>query len=29
VARAIAFLISDGFMSGHIMICYGGLRLAG
>lgn len=29
VARAIAFLISDTFMSGHIVICDGGLRLAG
>lgn len=29
VAQAIAFLIFDSFMSGHIMICDGGLRLAG
>jgi len=29
VARAIAFLISDSFMSGHIIVCDGGLRLAG
>jgi NAD(P)-dependent dehydrogenase (short-subunit alcohol dehydrogenase family) len=27
VARAIAFLISDTFMSGHVIICDGGLRL--
>src|SRR5260370_6649784 len=29
VAQAIAFLISDSFMSGHVMICDGGLRLVG
>jgi len=27
VAQAIAFLISDSFMSGHMIICDGGLRL--
>jgi NAD(P)-dependent dehydrogenase (short-subunit alcohol dehydrogenase family) len=29
IAQAIAFLISDSFMSGHIIVCDGGLRLAG
>jgi NAD(P)-dependent dehydrogenase (short-subunit alcohol dehydrogenase family) len=29
VAQAIAFLICDSFMSGHIIVCDGGLRLAG
>lgn len=29
VARAIAFLIADGFMSGHTVVCDGGLRVAG
>ncbi len=29
VARAIAFLITDGFMSGHTVVCDGGLRVAG
>jgi NAD(P)-dependent dehydrogenase (short-subunit alcohol dehydrogenase family) len=29
VAQAIAFLISDSFMSGHTIICDGGIRLAG
>jgi NAD(P)-dependent dehydrogenase (short-subunit alcohol dehydrogenase family) len=29
VAQAVAFLISDSFMSGQVMICDGGLRLAG
>ena len=29
VAQAIAFLIADSFMSGHIIVCDGGLRLAG
>jgi NAD(P)-dependent dehydrogenase (short-subunit alcohol dehydrogenase family) len=28
VAQAITFLISDSFMSGHMIICDGGLRLA-
>ena len=28
VARAVAFLISDDFMSGHTIVCDGGLRLA-
>jgi len=28
VAQAIAFLISDSFMSGHMIVCDGGLRLA-
>lgn len=27
VAQAIAFLINDSFMSGHVLICDGGLRL--
>ena len=27
VARAIAFLISDTFMNGHVIVCDGGLRL--
>jgi NAD(P)-dependent dehydrogenase (short-subunit alcohol dehydrogenase family) len=27
VARAIAFLISDSFMTGHVLVCDGGLRL--
>jgi NAD(P)-dependent dehydrogenase (short-subunit alcohol dehydrogenase family) len=29
VAQAVAFLISNSFMSGEILICDGGLRLAG
>jgi NAD(P)-dependent dehydrogenase (short-subunit alcohol dehydrogenase family) len=29
VAQAIAFLVADSFMSGHIIVCDGGLRLAG
>jgi NAD(P)-dependent dehydrogenase (short-subunit alcohol dehydrogenase family) len=29
VAHAIAFLIADSFMSGHVIVCDGGLRLAG
>jgi NAD(P)-dependent dehydrogenase (short-subunit alcohol dehydrogenase family) len=29
VAQAIAFLISDSFMSGHTIVCDGGIRLAG
>jgi NAD(P)-dependent dehydrogenase (short-subunit alcohol dehydrogenase family) len=29
VAQAIAFLIADSFMTGHMLICDGGLRLAG
>ena len=28
VAKAIAFLIADSFMTGHVLICDGGLRLA-
>ena len=28
IAKAIAFLISDGFVTGHVLICDGGLRLA-
>jgi NAD(P)-dependent dehydrogenase (short-subunit alcohol dehydrogenase family) len=28
IAQAIAFLISDSFMSGHMIVCDGGLRLA-
>jgi len=28
IAKAIAFLIADGFMSGHVLVCDGGLRLA-
>ena len=28
VAQAIAFLIADSFMTGHVLICDGGLRLA-
>jgi NAD(P)-dependent dehydrogenase (short-subunit alcohol dehydrogenase family) len=28
VAQAIAFLIADSFMTGHMLICDGGLRLA-
>jgi NAD(P)-dependent dehydrogenase (short-subunit alcohol dehydrogenase family) len=27
VARAIAFLITDSFMTGHVLVCDGGLRL--
>jgi NAD(P)-dependent dehydrogenase (short-subunit alcohol dehydrogenase family) len=27
VARAIAFLIADSFMTGHVLVCDGGLRL--
>lgn len=29
VARAITFLIADSFMSGHTIVCDGGLRVAG
>jgi NAD(P)-dependent dehydrogenase (short-subunit alcohol dehydrogenase family) len=29
VAQAIAFLVQDGFMSGQMIVCDGGLRLAG
>jgi NAD(P)-dependent dehydrogenase (short-subunit alcohol dehydrogenase family) len=28
IAKAIAFLISDSFMTGHVLTCDGGLRLA-
>ena len=28
VAQAIAFLIADSFMTGHVLICHGGLLLA-
>ena len=28
VAEAIAFLIANSFMTGHMLICDGGLRLA-
>jgi NAD(P)-dependent dehydrogenase (short-subunit alcohol dehydrogenase family) len=28
LAKAIAFLIDDSFMTGHVMVCDGGLRLA-
>lgn len=28
IARAIAFLVTDGFMTGHVLVCDGGLRLA-
>lgn len=28
IARAIAFLIADDFMTGHVLVCDGGLRLA-
>ena len=28
VAQAITFLIMDGFMSGHVIVCGGGLRWA-
>jgi NAD(P)-dependent dehydrogenase (short-subunit alcohol dehydrogenase family) len=28
IARAIAFLIADEFMSGHVLVCDGGLRVA-
>jgi NAD(P)-dependent dehydrogenase (short-subunit alcohol dehydrogenase family) len=28
IAQAVAFLISNGFMSGHVIVCDGGLRLA-
>jgi NAD(P)-dependent dehydrogenase (short-subunit alcohol dehydrogenase family) len=28
VARAIAFLVSNGFMSGHVLTCDGGIHLA-
>ena len=28
VAQAIAFLIGDDFMSGHVLVCDGGLRLS-
>jgi NAD(P)-dependent dehydrogenase (short-subunit alcohol dehydrogenase family) len=27
IAQAIAFLISDSFMTGHMIVCDGGLRL--
>jgi len=29
VARAVAFLVTNGFMSGEVIVCDGGLRLAG
>jgi NAD(P)-dependent dehydrogenase (short-subunit alcohol dehydrogenase family) len=29
VAQAIAFLVTNGFMSGHVLTCDGGARLAG
>ena len=29
IAQAIAFLVSDGFMTGHVLVCDGGLRLSG
>jgi NAD(P)-dependent dehydrogenase (short-subunit alcohol dehydrogenase family) len=28
IAKAIAFLIANSFMTGHTLICDGGLRLA-
>lgn len=28
IAQAIAFLITDAFMTGHMIVCDGGLRLA-
>lgn len=28
VAKAVAFLVADGFMTGHVLVCDGGLRLA-
>jgi len=28
IAKAIAFLVEDGFMSGHNILCDGGLRWA-
>ncbi len=28
IAKAIAFLVADGFVSGHVLVCDGGLRLA-
>jgi NAD(P)-dependent dehydrogenase (short-subunit alcohol dehydrogenase family) len=28
VAKAISFLISDSFVTGHVLTCDGGLRLA-
>jgi NAD(P)-dependent dehydrogenase (short-subunit alcohol dehydrogenase family) len=28
IAEAVAFLISNGFMTGHVIVCDGGLRLA-
>ena len=28
IAKAIAFLISDSFVTGHVLTCDGGLRLA-
>jgi NAD(P)-dependent dehydrogenase (short-subunit alcohol dehydrogenase family) len=28
VAQAIAFLIGDSFMTGHMLVCDGGLRLS-
>ena len=28
VAKAIAFLIGDDFITGHMLVCDGGLRLA-
>ncbi|MGO7902581.1 short-chain dehydrogenase, partial [Rhizobium ruizarguesonis] len=27
IAQAIAFLIGNGFMSGHVITCDGGIRL--
>jgi NAD(P)-dependent dehydrogenase (short-subunit alcohol dehydrogenase family) len=27
VAQAVAFLITDSFMTGHVIVCDGGLRL--
>jgi NAD(P)-dependent dehydrogenase (short-subunit alcohol dehydrogenase family) len=27
IAQAVAFLISNTFMTGHVMVCDGGLRL--
>lgn len=29
IAQAVAFLVSDSFMSGHTIVCDGGIRLAG
>ena len=28
IAQAVAFLVSNSFMSGHVIVCDGGLRLA-